>query len=246
MGAGTAEEEVTVSTPSATEGHLLSSWRAGQAFSSLLRTSRICPPRLAYAQVAAGERHAVFRRSDGTAVATGDNRFGQCDIPAAPVGQKYTHVAAGFCFTVLLTSEGGAVARGMSDSFGAGAAPMDAQMATQIPPLGAGQTCVADRFPGLDLQAVYSGGAMRFLTLSGAERWSTRAAPSARLADIYAQLAAGCRAGLLGPRIRRADATLPTGQLLGGASATETIAAARGLRPRRLRGKRPREERWGA
>lgn len=65
---------------------------------------------------------------------------------------------------------------------------------------------------------------MRLLTFGGAERFSTAAGPAARLADIYDQLMAERRAGRLGlpvlPSVR-ADAVLPDGRLLSGASAEE-------------------------
>eukprot|EP00438_Fugacium_kawagutii_P010721 Skav213172 [mRNA] locus=scaffold11:174200:174631:- [translate_table: standard] len=39
---------------------------------------------MTYIQVSAGGDHAVFLRSDGFAVACGDNCYGQCDIPSLP------------------------------------------------------------------------------------------------------------------------------------------------------------------
>ncbi|CAK0887597.1 unnamed protein product, partial [Prorocentrum cordatum] len=62
--------------------------------------------------LAAGDGHTVLLRSDGTAVARGDNHAGQCDLPALPAGLTYSQVAAGGCHTVLLRSDGTAVARG--------------------------------------------------------------------------------------------------------------------------------------
>lgn len=55
--------------------------------------------------------------SDGTAVASGSNYFGECDIPDPASGTAYTHVATGQMHTVLLQSDGTAVACG-ANSFG--------------------------------------------------------------------------------------------------------------------------------
>ena len=184
-------------------------------------------PGLRYTQVAGGSRHSVFLRSDGMALATGLNTDGQCDIPTLPEGLTYTHVTAGCWFTVLLRSDGAAIMCGGSEL-----------PALQLPLLDAGQTYVADCFPTLLMLAVYDGGVLRLVTFGGATRWSFRAPPSAFLADVYNQLMADCRAGLLGLAVRRADATLPAGGLLSRASTTDTIAAAWGVRPRRVRGKR--------
>ena len=65
--------------------------------------------------VAAGVAHSVLLRSDGKAVAFGDNWAGQCDVPALEKGATYTQVAAGAFHTVLLRSDGTAVACGMND-----------------------------------------------------------------------------------------------------------------------------------
>ena len=64
-----------------------------------------------YVQVTAGAQHTVFLRSDGTALACGENFSGQCDIPV-PRNLTYTLAAAGNCHTVLLRSDGTAVAFG--------------------------------------------------------------------------------------------------------------------------------------
>ncbi|CAK0907181.1 unnamed protein product, partial [Prorocentrum cordatum] len=65
--------------------------------------------------VAAGGRHTVLLRSDGTAVACGYNDEGQCDIPALVGDVTYTQVAAGGRHTVLLRSDGTAMACGYND-----------------------------------------------------------------------------------------------------------------------------------
>jgi alpha-tubulin suppressor-like RCC1 family protein len=58
--------------------------------------------------------HTVLLRSDGTAVAVGDNSFGELNIPALPAGVKYIQVAAGDEHTVLLRSDGVVVALGLN------------------------------------------------------------------------------------------------------------------------------------
>ena len=58
----------------------------------------------------------MFLRSDGTAVACGNNRDGQCDIPALEEGVTYTQVATGGYHTVLLRSDGTAVGIGRNCS----------------------------------------------------------------------------------------------------------------------------------
>ena len=61
---------------------------------------------------ACGAQHTVLLRTDGTAVAFGDNVYGNCDIPALDAGLTYTQAAAGGVHTVLLKSDGTAVATG--------------------------------------------------------------------------------------------------------------------------------------
>lgn len=63
--------------------------------------------------VFAGSFHTVLLRSDGRAIAFGDNSFGQCSIPPLSPGQSYTQVCAGGSHTVLLRSDGRAVACGL-------------------------------------------------------------------------------------------------------------------------------------
>ena len=69
---------------------------------------------ISYTQVSAGENHTVLLRSDGNAVACGQNSVGQCTIPLLDDGMSYTQVSAGFEHTVLLRSDGRAVACGAS------------------------------------------------------------------------------------------------------------------------------------
>eukprot|EP00438_Fugacium_kawagutii_P034000 Skav211215 [mRNA] locus=scaffold934:105530:106348:- [translate_table: standard] len=58
--------------------------------------------------------HTILLRSDGSAVAFGCNRGGQCDIPPLDEGVTYTHVPACYWHTVLLRSDGLAVACGLN------------------------------------------------------------------------------------------------------------------------------------
>jgi alpha-tubulin suppressor-like RCC1 family protein len=63
-------------------------------------------------QVAAGHRHTVGLKADGTVAAVGDNYWGQCNVDAANGFTGITQVAAGNNHTVGLTSEGKVVAVG--------------------------------------------------------------------------------------------------------------------------------------
>ncbi|CAK0800714.1 unnamed protein product [Prorocentrum cordatum] len=175
---------------------------------------------LSYTQVAAGYLHTVLLRSDGTAVACGANDRGQCSVPALDGGLSYTQVAAGYRHTVLLRSDGTAVAFGAN---GAGQC--------HVPALDGALTYTARVLVGatLLLQASLDGGAVRFLTLGGVERCRVRVAPGAPLAGVRDWLAGELGAGRLGPGLGRADAALPGGRLLSGASAGETVADAFGL-----------------
>lgn len=76
------------------------------------------PGGLIYTQVASGEVHTVFLRSDGMAVACGSKMNGQRSLPALEEGLVYTQVAAGTDHTVLLRSDGMAVACGFNAAFG--------------------------------------------------------------------------------------------------------------------------------
>ena len=41
------------------------------------------------------EHHTVLLRSDGSAVAFGEDRAGQCDLPALDDGMSYTQASVG-------------------------------------------------------------------------------------------------------------------------------------------------------
>ena len=59
--------------------------------------------------MSAGEDHVVLLRSNGTAVAFGENECLQCNIPALSAKLRYIQVSAGAGFTILLRSDGTAV-----------------------------------------------------------------------------------------------------------------------------------------
>ena len=65
-----------------------------------------------YTQISGGYEHTVLLRSDGCAVAVGENCDGQCNIPPLDEGMAYAQVSAGGLHTVLLRSDGSAVAIG--------------------------------------------------------------------------------------------------------------------------------------
>ena len=65
-----------------------------------------------FVAVAAGRAHTVARRSDGSAVAWGDNIAGQCNVPALPPGLTYVAMAGGAEHTVAHRSDGSVVAWG--------------------------------------------------------------------------------------------------------------------------------------
>eukprot|EP00435_Cladocopium_sp_Y103_P058628 s1077_g20.t1 len=71
---------------------------------------------MAYTQVSAGGGHTVLLRSDGNAVAIGDNGVGQCNIPPLDEGLEYTLSSAGGSHTVLLRSDANAVATAIGDN----------------------------------------------------------------------------------------------------------------------------------
>ena len=54
-----------------------------------------------YTHIATGGGHAMLLRSNGEAVACGNNIHSQCMLPALKWGVKYSHVAAGGRHTLL-------------------------------------------------------------------------------------------------------------------------------------------------
>merc|ERR1712151_1128432 len=47
----------------------------------------------AYTQISASDSHTVLLRSDGMVVACGNNRYGECSIPALEVGVRFAEQA---------------------------------------------------------------------------------------------------------------------------------------------------------
>jgi hypothetical protein len=62
-----------------------------------------------FVDVAAGKRHCLALRSDGSLAAWGYNTHGECDVPA---GNDYTAIAAGLYHSIALTSDGSIVVWG--------------------------------------------------------------------------------------------------------------------------------------
>ena len=121
--------------------------------------------------------HTVLLRNDGTAVACGENRFEQCNLPALDEGLTYTQVAAGGFHTVLLRSDGTAVACGRND---------DEQCS--LPALDEGLTYTRSQTHSIVLQAWFHGGSMHFVTLNGEELCRIETTPTDRLVDIFRHL----------------------------------------------------------
>lgn len=48
----------------------------------------------AFVEISAGAWHTIVRRGDGSAVAWGDNSYGQCNVPALPGGHSHVEVSA--------------------------------------------------------------------------------------------------------------------------------------------------------
>ena len=67
------------------------------------------PAGVTYTQAAGGQFHTVLLRSDGIAIAVGDNTYRQATIPALPDGVSYTAISADAYHTLLLRSDGTAV-----------------------------------------------------------------------------------------------------------------------------------------
>ena len=63
----------------------------------------------AFVQIAAGDRHTMALRSDGTVVAWGWNGYTQCNVPPLPAGLTYVQIAAGGNMSLGLRSNGTAI-----------------------------------------------------------------------------------------------------------------------------------------
>eukprot|EP00927_Polykrikos_kofoidii_P034061 TRINITY_DN28899_c0_g1_i1.p1 TRINITY_DN28899_c0_g1~~TRINITY_DN28899_c0_g1_i1.p1 ORF type:complete len:464 (+),score=88.80 TRINITY_DN28899_c0_g1_i1:205-1392(+) len=88
-----------------------------------------------YVAAAGGRSHTVLLRSDGSAVACGQNRHGQCDMPASPTedGGHYVAAAAADFQTVFLRSDGQAEIFGDSPGgFVAGGGPPPARVPWEL------------------------------------------------------------------------------------------------------------------
>lgn len=79
----------------------IGSWPAGA-----VPPAPTLPAGMTYTAVSAAEAHAVALRSDGRAIAWGNNANGQLAIPALPVGMTYVDARAGGGRTVLRRSDG--------------------------------------------------------------------------------------------------------------------------------------------
>ena len=65
--------------------------------------------------VAAGGLHTVLLRSDGCAIAFGENQYGQCAIPALDGEKRDIQVVAGQMLLGLLKSDGSAIICGKNE-----------------------------------------------------------------------------------------------------------------------------------
>jgi len=130
-----------------------------------------------YTHAAVGDCHTVLLRSDGQAVACGDNRCGQCDIPELDDTVTYTHAVAGSLHTVLLRSDGQAVACGYNH-YGQ----------CDIPELSEGSMYVtATTGPSLIVQAVLNNDSIAFTSLDSATMCNIPYALTDRLSAVLAQ-----------------------------------------------------------
>ncbi|CAK0869641.1 unnamed protein product [Prorocentrum cordatum] len=161
------------------------------------------------------KRAVVRRRAKGLVVAPNLEAPGGAGALRTD-GLTYTQVAAGGDHTVLLRSAGTAAACGRNNS-----GHCDLLALALGPDL---QSALA---ASVALQASLDSGSMVVVTFGGADRCRIRAAPTARLADIYLQLVAEHRAGRLGPGAWCVEAILPGGRPLSSAAAQAARSAAR-------------------
>lgn len=191
------------------------------------------------------------------AVACGDNREGQCDLPFLDAGLTYAQLGAGYGFTVLLRSNGTAVACGNNDvgqcSFPALPAGLTyvqvivghvhtILIRSDGESVACGKNDVGQcDLPALDVGLVYGlptlvleasassdGGSIIFNTFGGEEVARIEAAPIDRSVTNLIGLPLAL---VLGVKFARADIVLPGGELLSNISKQETVASAFGLAP---------------
>src|SRR5262245_14271435 len=118
----------------------------------------------AFVEVAAGGGDTVVRRSDGTVVAWGDNKYGECNVPALPAGVSYVQVAAGGGHTVARRSDGAVVAWGYNYTG-----------QCNVPALPAGVACVEGAARGLHAVARLSDGSAVAWGMAADGQWNVSA-----------------------------------------------------------------------
>merc|ERR1712032_371462 len=162
----------------------------------------------------------------------GSNTGGQCNFPALDEGLMYCQVAAGGEHTVLLRSDGAAVACGDN---------VDGQCA--LPDPEPDLRYVIRLMPTLVLQAAYDGATLRFVSLGGKELYQIPAAPADRLSIVHAQLTIAFRLGRLGLGFSKVNVVLTGGELLGDVSTERTSASLLGGTPCNSEPPRPKQAR---
>ena len=146
----------------------------------------------------------MLLRSDGSAVAIGNNSFGKCDIPPLDEGMAYIQVSAGLEHSVLLRSDGGAVAIGRN---------IHGECNMPLPEPGI--RYISDRTRGIDLavQLVLVGEddaiTLTCSTLAGEERFRLTAQGIDSAWEIHKRIARDLNVNLANLHLM-----LPDGQLL--------------------------------
>lgn len=140
------------------------------------------PPGVTFTQVAVGYGFLLAVRSDGQAVGTGRNVFGQCNVLPPPPGMRYVEVAASSAFQpsygLGLRSDGIAVAWGMPPNQGV----------VPVPPPGVTFTSISAGY--YHAAAVRSDG---LLELWGDNSWGQCTAPTLPPGLRYVQVSAAAR-----------------------------------------------------
>ena len=160
---------------------------------------------MSYTQVSAGSGHSVLLRSDGIAVAVGQNDEGQCNIPLLEDGMSYTDVLAGGLHTLLFRSDGQVVVCGRND-----------EGQCNIPSLEAGSCYIGGRkllleSRALQLEFVHDGDSVTLVCTNLAGNEAIRV--STRRSDM-ALNACKLIAHELDVNIQDLELVLPDGQLL--------------------------------